>query len=122
MKRTLIVGAGQACATILTEIFNAKHSPYEKDKISAEYDPVCIVDDNRRFIGREISGIRVVGMTYEIPSIVAKYKIEQIMKMRREKGYSAYVLLPMFLSRSYLLSVILYLTNQEQSSFTRSVI
>ena len=78
MKRTLIVGAGQACATILTEIFNAKHSPYEKDKISAEYDPVCIVDDNRRFIGREINGIRVVGMTYEIPSIVAKYKIEQI--------------------------------------------
>ena len=78
MKRTLIVGAGQACATILTEIFNAKHSPYEDDKISAEYDPVCIVDDNRRFIGREINGIRVVGMTYEIPSIVAKYKIEQI--------------------------------------------
>lgn len=78
MKRTLIVGAGQACETILTEIFNAKESPYEADKISAEYDPVCIVDDNKQFVGREIKGVRVVGMTYEIPEVVKKYMIEQI--------------------------------------------
>ena len=79
MKRTLIVGAGQACNTILTEILNAKNSPYENDKLSAAYDPVCIVDDNRELIGREIHGVRVVGMTYEIPSIVAEYHIEQIL-------------------------------------------
>jgi len=79
MKRTLIVGAGQACNTILTEILNAKNSPYENDKVSAAYDPVCIVDDNRELIGREIHGVRVVGMTYEIPSIVAEYHIEQIL-------------------------------------------
>ena len=78
MKRTLIVGAGQACNTILTEIINAKDSNNETDKVAAEYDPVCIVDDDRRIIGREIRGVRVVGMTYEIPTIVSKYNIEQI--------------------------------------------
>ena len=77
-KRTLIVGAGQACRMLLTEIFNAVSSSFEDDKISAAYEPVCIVDDNRMVIGREIQGVKVVGMTYEIPVIVKKYEIEQI--------------------------------------------
>ena len=78
MKRTLIVGAGQACETILTEIFNAKGSPYEADKSCAEYDPVCIVDDNSLCIGKDIKGVKIVGVTHEIPAIVKEYDIEQI--------------------------------------------
>ena len=62
-KRTLIVGAGQACRMLLTEIFNAVSSSFEDDKISAAYEPVCIVDDNRMVIGRAIQGVKVVGMT-----------------------------------------------------------
>lgn len=77
-KRTLIVGAGQASLLLLTEIFNAINSPYEEDKVSAAYEPVCIVDDNRLLIGREMLGVKVVGMTYEIPVIVRKYEIDQI--------------------------------------------
>ena len=77
-KRTLIVGAGQASHLLLTEILNAICSPFDEDKIAAAYDPICIVDDNRLLIGREINGVRVVGMTYEIPVIVRKYQIEQI--------------------------------------------
>ena len=77
-KRTLIVGAGQASSLLLTEIFNAKSSPFEEDKVCAVYDPVCIVDDNRLLIGREMHGVKVVGMTYEIPVIVSRYGIEQI--------------------------------------------
>lgn len=42
-KRTLIVGAGQACNLILKEIENAKKDP---NNPSNEYLPICIVDDD----------------------------------------------------------------------------
>ena len=77
-KRTMIVGAGQTCRMILTEIENAKKSPYEDDKVSAVYDPVCIIDDDRNKIGSEINGVTVVGTTHEIHKFVDQQHIEQI--------------------------------------------
>lgn len=77
-KRTMIVGGGQTCRMILTEIKNATLSSYTDDKISAEYDPVCIIDDDRSKIGTEINGVTVVGTTNEIIKFVDQQHIEQI--------------------------------------------
>ena len=65
-KRTMIVGGGQTCRLILTEIANAKKDPYGYDRMASEYEPVCIIDDDRNKIGSEINGITVVGSTSEI--------------------------------------------------------
>ena len=77
-KRTMIVGGGQTCRMILTEIENAQRSPYEDNKASAVYDPVCIIDDDRNKIGTEINGVTVVGTTNDIHKFVDQQHIEQI--------------------------------------------
>ena len=77
-KRTMIVGGGQTCRMILAEIANARRSPHEGDKVSAEYEPVCIIDDDRSKIGTEIQGVTVVGTTSEIIKFVDQQHIEQI--------------------------------------------
>lgn len=77
-KRTMIVGGGQTCRMILTEIENAQRSPYEDNKVSAMYDPVCIIDDDRNKIGTEINGVTVVGTTNDIHKFVDQQHIEQI--------------------------------------------
>ena len=78
-KRTMIIGGGQACKTILKEIHNAQNSPYAEDKQVTIFDPVCIIDDNRDKIGSEVGGIEVVGTTAEIYRFVKEKKIEQIL-------------------------------------------
>lgn len=77
-KRTMIVGGGQTCRMILTEIENAQRSPYEDNKASSMYDPVCIIDDDRNKIGTEINGVTVVGTTNDIHKFVDQQHIEQI--------------------------------------------
>ncbi|MBP5430769.1 MAG: polysaccharide biosynthesis protein [Ruminococcus sp.] len=77
-KRTMIVGGGQTCRMLLTEIKNAQKSPFAEDQASAVYDPVCIIDDNRSKIGSEIDGVTVVGTTNEIIKYVDQQHIEQI--------------------------------------------
>ncbi|SEH78004.1 NDP-sugar epimerase, includes UDP-GlcNAc-inverting 4,6-dehydratase FlaA1 and capsular polysaccharide biosynthesis protein EpsC [Ruminococcus flavefaciens] len=77
-KRTMIVGGGQTCRMILTEIKNATESSFTDDKVSAAYDPVCIIDDDRSKIGSEILGVTVVGTTNEIIKFVDQQHIEQI--------------------------------------------
>ncbi|MDR1627762.1 MAG: polysaccharide biosynthesis protein [Oscillospiraceae bacterium] len=69
-KRLLIVGGGEASASILREI--SKYS-------ANEYLPICIVDDDREKIGRRILGVKVEGSTYEIPEICQKNEIEIIL-------------------------------------------
>ncbi len=69
-KRLLLVGAGEATASVLREI--TKYS-------ANEYLPVCIVDDDRAKIGRKILGIKVEGSTYEIPEICKRMNIDQIL-------------------------------------------
>ena len=75
-KRTMIVGGGQTCKMILTEIMNAQRCV--SDNISADYEPVCIIDDDRSKIGTEIQGVTVVGTTNEIIKYVDQHHIEQI--------------------------------------------
>ncbi len=77
-KRTMIVGGGQTCRMILTEIENAQCSHNEDVQLSAAYRPVCIIDDDRSKIGTEIQGVTVVGTTNEIIKFVDQQHIEQI--------------------------------------------
>ena len=78
-KRTMVIGGGQACKTILKEIYNAKNSPYSEDKQVTAIDPVCIIDDDRTKVGTEIEGVEIVGTTAEIYRFVNEKKIEQIL-------------------------------------------
>ena len=78
IKRTMIIGGGQMCSMILTEIENAKNSPYTDDKVSSFFDPVCIIDDDRSKIGTKVNGVEVVGDTNEIKKFAEQKKVEQI--------------------------------------------
>lgn len=68
--RVMIVGAGNAGATVIREIQNT-------DKI--DYYPVCIVDDNEGKTGMFIGGVKVVGTTEEIAKYADKYGVEEIL-------------------------------------------
>lgn len=75
-KRTMIIGGGQACKMLLKEIRNAKNS--QNQNSSALFNPVCILDDDRKKIGTEINGVTVVGTTGEVRKFVVEKQIEQI--------------------------------------------
>ena len=77
-KRTMIIGAGAAAQMLLSEIFNAKQSPHEADKYAAQFDPVCIVDNDPEKLGTDIMGIKVIGHSADIPHLAKKHRIEQI--------------------------------------------
>ncbi len=78
-KRTMLIGAGQACRTLLDEIMNAKNSPYEDDKTASLFDPICIIDDDTKKIGTSIHGVQVVGKTKDIAKYAKELEIEQIL-------------------------------------------
>ena len=69
-KRLLIVGGGEACAMILSEL---------KRNVSNEFLPVCIVDDDLTKNRRSIQGIRVCGTTEDIPEVCRDYKVDAIL-------------------------------------------
>ncbi len=77
-KRTMIIGGGSACKMLLTEIENARASHNTGDKISAQYLPVCIIDDDRNKVGKEVMGIEIVGTTADLAHFAKKMEIEQI--------------------------------------------
>ena len=69
-KRMLIVGGGEAAVLMLNEFSRSQTN---------KYVPIYIVDDDREKIGRRISGIKVIGSTYEIPHICEEHQIEVIL-------------------------------------------
>lgn len=66
-KRVLIIGAGQAGEHLLREI---------QQDLQGNYTPVAFVDDLKSKQWRSIRGIKVVGRTQDIPSIVKRYDID----------------------------------------------
>lgn len=76
--RTMIIGAGSAAKMLMKEIYNSKNSPYIADKIAAEFDTVCIVDNDPAKLGMVIYGTKVVGGTDDIPRLVKEMDIDQI--------------------------------------------
>lgn len=78
IKRTMLIGAGQACRMIISEINSSKKNPASAANPSLLFEPVCIIDDNFSKIGQEIEGVMVVGNTNEIEKFVNQENIEQI--------------------------------------------
>ncbi len=68
--RAMIVGGGNAGTMLIREILTT-------DKIT--YFPVCVVDDDPNKIGKNIYNVKIVGSTEEIPDLVEKYSIDEIL-------------------------------------------
>lgn len=68
--RVLIVGAGNAGTMLIREILTT-------DKIT--YHPVCVVDDDPNKTGKNIYNVKIVGTTEQIPQMVEKYGIHEIL-------------------------------------------
>ena len=68
-KRTLLIGAGEAGALILREFQSSDKS---------ENDVVCIVDDDCHKLHRQLRGVRIAGTREDIPALVQRYNIEEI--------------------------------------------
>ena len=68
--RVLIVGAGEAGAMVLKDIFR---NP------SLLLQPVGFIDDDPRKLGRSLHGVRVVGTCNDIPSIVQSLGVDQLL-------------------------------------------
>lgn len=79
-KRTLIIGAGNACSMLLDEIYNSQNDEKNglKSSTACDINPVCIVDDDRMKIGENINGVICAGGTSDIPKLVAAERVEQI--------------------------------------------
>lgn len=75
LKRTLIVGAGNAAKMILNEIKSAK---FDENNPSSVIEPVGLVDDDRSMIHARVNGVKVLGTTNDIPNIAEALKVEQI--------------------------------------------
>lgn len=67
--RVLIIGAGSAGSMVINELYN-------NPKLNKE--PVVVVDDDRKKIGRRINGVEILGTTEDLEKIVKKYNIEEI--------------------------------------------
>lgn len=68
-KRVMIVGAGDAGATLLKEI---RSSQYIKSKV------VCFIDDNSFKVGKTLNGVPVVGNRHTISKFAKQYKVDDI--------------------------------------------
>ena len=68
--RALIVGGGNAGSMLIREIQTT-------DKI--DYLPICVVDDDPAKLNKNINGVKILGTTEDIPWLVAKYSIDEIL-------------------------------------------
>ena len=70
-NRVMLVGAGEAASSLLYELNRTAN----KD----ESNIVCIVDDDPAKIGRTIMGIKIMGGIEDIPELVQKCDIDEIL-------------------------------------------
>ena len=80
-KRTMIIGAGEACRVLLGEIRRLEQ-PAESGAVGAAENytiyPVCLIDDDRYKIGKYVDGVLVAGGTSDIVKLARLEHIEQI--------------------------------------------
>lgn len=67
-KPVMIIGAGDAGASIIGQM----------QESGIDITPVCIVDDDPEKKGMRIHGVRVMGTTEDIPALINRYGIAQI--------------------------------------------
>ncbi|MDD3833776.1 MAG: nucleoside-diphosphate sugar epimerase/dehydratase, partial [Oscillospiraceae bacterium] len=68
-KRLLIVGAGMAATSLISEI---RKNPNNR------FLPVCVVDDNPEKCGKYINGLKIRGKSDDIPKLCKEYEIDTI--------------------------------------------
>jgi FlaA1/EpsC-like NDP-sugar epimerase len=68
-KRVLIYGAGDAGELIVRDMIGDRDQPYE---------PVGFVDDNAGKTGLRIHGVQVLGTRRDLPAILARTKVDEI--------------------------------------------
>ena len=80
LRRTMIIGAGNATSVILKEIerIHAGHGENVGSEAVTNINPVCLIDDDRYKIGKPFHGVLVAGSTSDIPKIAKLEHIEQI--------------------------------------------
>ena len=80
LKRTMIIGAGNATAVMLKEIERSRagHGENLGSDTVTNINPVCLIDDDRYKIGKPFHGVLVAGGTSDIPKIAKLENIEQI--------------------------------------------
>ena len=69
-RRVLVVGAGDAASTLLHEI---NKNP------TKEMNVICVVDDDKNKVGRNLLGVHIMGTTEDIPTLVQQCQIETIL-------------------------------------------
>jgi len=75
IQRTLIVGAGHAANMILTELEGAK---FDENNPWRDIQPVALVDDDTSKMHTRVRGVKVIGVSNDIPEIVNSLHITQI--------------------------------------------
>lgn len=75
IQRILIVGAGHAANMILTELEGAK---YDENNPWRDIQPVALVDDDTSKMHTRVRGVKVIGVSNDIPEIVQSLNITQI--------------------------------------------
>ncbi|HEV8420622.1 MAG TPA: nucleoside-diphosphate sugar epimerase/dehydratase [Actinomycetota bacterium] len=69
-KRSLIVGAGDAGAMLVRDVLR---------NASLGLDPVAIVDDDPKKIGRSLHGVPIVGSREDLPALVQRLRVDQVL-------------------------------------------
>ena len=69
-RRVLVVGAGDAASTLLHEI---NKNP------TKEMNVICVVDDDKNKVGRNLLVVHIMGTTEDIPTLVQQCQIETIL-------------------------------------------
>lgn len=78
LKNVFIVGAGKAGVLMLNEIRSNK---------SLGINTIGFIDDNSYLKGTSIQGVPVLGCTEDIPSLIKKYAIDEVMIAIPSAGY-----------------------------------
>ncbi|WP_291629672.1 nucleoside-diphosphate sugar epimerase/dehydratase [Clostridium sp.] len=69
LKRTLIIGAGEAAILVIKEMKNNKNS---------KYNPIALIDDDKYKVGKSILGIKIEGTRKDIIKVCKEKEIETI--------------------------------------------
>ena len=69
LRRTMLIGAGEAGSTILNEFQTSIHS---------RNNVVCIIDDDLSKVGQYLHGVRIVGTREAIPECARRYAVDDI--------------------------------------------
>lgn len=68
-ERVLVIGAGQAGEALIRDLMRDEQHRYK---------PVALIDDDRKKLGQDIHGIRVVGQVKDIPAMVIRHRIQLV--------------------------------------------